>query len=335
MEIKKRLYLLIAAIAIVFLVGSIGYYLLFQGTYRYIDCIYMTVISLTSVGYGEVIEITGNVPAQIFTMILITFGMSIILYGLSSMTALLIEGELTGILRKNKMNKMVQKLKGHYIVCGGDETGRHLLLELVASRKQVVLIEADPTRIESTQSQVSDLLYIQGDPTDDEHLIAAGIERAAGILAAMPSDKDNLYIAMSARMLSKPIRIVSRLADPRLEAKLVKAGADRVVSPNAIGALRMASEMIRPAVVNFLDTMLRSDQGDLRISELQVSAGSALENRDITATGLKDTYSLLVLGTRDSSGAVTFNPPPETILRQGMTLIVMGKTDDIAAVSEG
>ena len=173
MEIKKRLYLLIAAISFVLLVGSVGYYLLFNGEYLFIDCIYMTVISITSVGYGEVIEITGNVPAQIFTMILITFGMSIILYGLSSMTALLIEGELTGILRKNKMNKMVQRLKGHYIVCGGDETGRHLLLELVASRKRTVLIEVDQTNIESTQAQVKDLIYIEGDPTDDEHLIAA------------------------------------------------------------------------------------------------------------------------------------------------------------------
>jgi voltage-gated potassium channel len=328
MEIKKRLYILFFTVFLVFLAGSVGYYFLFNGEYKFIDCVYMTVISLTSVGYGEVIQVTGNTQAQIFTMILIVLGMGVILYGISTTTAFLVEGGLSGILRKNKMEKQIQKLKKHYIVCGGGETGRPLLAELAKTREQTVLIEEDLQTIEHCKENTSDLLYIQGDATDDNNLVKAGIEHAAGVIISLPSDKDTLYVTMTARMLNKNIRIVSRMSDQKHEAKLKKAGADSVVSPNSIGALRMASEMIRPTAVGFLDTMLRSQKGDIRIHDLPISELSKFNGKKIMDAGM-DEFRLLILGLRYTNGEMEFNPSPNIILKPGMTLIVMGEITKI------
>lgn len=329
MEIKKRLILLFVTVFLVFLAGSVGYYILYGGHYPFIDCIYMTVISLTSVGYGEIIPVTGNIPAQIFTMVLITLGMGIILYGISTTTAFLVEGGLSGILRKNKMEKQIQKFRKHYIVCGGGETGRPLLSELAKTQEQIVLIEENFATIEHCKENAPDLLFIQGDATDDNNLIRAGIEHAAGVIISLPSDKDTLYITMTARMLNKSIRIVSRISDRKHEAKLKKAGADSVVSPNTIGALRMASEMIRPTAVGFLDTMLRSNKGDIRIHDLPISERSKFNGKKIMEAGM-DEFGLLVLGLKHTNGEMEFNPSPDQKLETGMTLIVMGEIANIA-----
>lgn len=329
MSIKKRLYLILFSISLVVLAGSTGYYILFGGEPKFMDCVYMTVISLTTVGFGEVIEVTGNVPAEIFTMLLIVFGMGIILYGISTVTALIIEGELSGILRKKKMLKRISKMKNHYIVCGGGETGRPVIEELAKNKEPFVLIEQDEENIQRCKS-VADLLYIEGDATDDENLVAAGIENAAGIIITLPSDKDTLYVTMTARMLNKKVRIVSRMINQKLEPKLKMAGANSVVSPNTIGALRMASEMIRPTVVDFLDRMLRSKQGNLRIHQIAVLENSNIAGKNLHGSGLKAKFNLLILAVRHDNGTIEFNPPASQVLTAGMTLITMGDVDNIA-----
>ena len=329
MSIRKRLYLILFSISLVVLAGSTGYYILFGGEPKFMDCVYMTVISLTTVGFGEVIEVTGNVPAEIFTMLLIIFGMGIILYGISTVTALIIEGELSGILRKKKMFKRISKMKNHYIVCGGGETGRPILEELAKNKEPFVLIEQDQENIQRCKS-VTDLLFVEGDATDDENLVAAGIENAAGIIITLPSDKDTLYVTMTARMLNKKVRIVSRMINQKLLPKLKMAGANSVVSPNTIGALRMASEMIRPTVVDFLDRMLRSKQGNLRIHQIIVSENSSFAEKNIHESGLKAKFNLLILAVRLDNGEIEFNPPASQVLTSGMTLITMGDVDDIA-----
>lgn len=330
MGIKRRLYYILAAIFLVVIFGSTGFYFLFGLKPKFMDCLYMTVISITSVGYGEVLDITGNVPAQLFTMLLITFGMGIILYGISTFTALIVEGELSGILRRNKMEKQIKKLNDHYIICGGGETGHHALDEIVKNKEAVVLIEHDEDNIERCRSTLEDLLYVKGDATEDQNLLTAGIERAAGIIICLPSDKDTLFVTMSARMLNRKIRIISRMVDQSQEAKLKTAGASGIVSPNFIGGLRMASEMLRPTVVDFLDSMLRSSQGQLRIHQLVITSTSSLGGKSIIESGLKDKFNLLVLGAKLPAQEIEFNPPPNTILNQGMTLIVMGDVNNIA-----
>jgi len=334
MSIKKRLYFILAAILFVTIIGSTGYYVIFGGKHQFLDCLYMTVISITSVGYGEVLDITGNASAQIFTMILITFGMGIILYGFSTFAALMVEGELSGILRKKKMDKKIKKLNNHYIVCGGGETGRHVLEELIKNKEPVVLIEQDEDNIERTRTINENLLYIKGDATDDQNLIVAGIERAAGIIISLPSDKDNLYVTMTARMINRKIRIISRMVDPRLELKLRTVGANNVVSPNYIGGLRMVSEMLRPTVVDFLDSMLRSSQGHLRIHQLVITGHSSVSGKSIAESGLQKKFGLLVLGSKLPAQEIEFNPPATKILKPGMTLIVMGDVDDITTAKK-
>jgi voltage-gated potassium channel len=261
-------------------------------------------------------------------MLLITFGMGVILYGISSLTALFLEGELSGFLRKKRMAKHIDKLNDHYIVCGGGETGSGVITELCQNNETAVLIETDAERIERCKA-ICELLFIQADATEDEILIAAGIERAAGIVISLPSDKDTLYVTMTARMLNPGLRIISRMSNPQLQPKLIKAGADAVVCPNAIGALRMASEMIRPTAVDFLDHMLRSGKGNLRIHELTVSQNSKFNQKEIRECGLIDRYGLLVLGAKDNADEIEFNPPPNRLLTAGTTLIVMGAVEEI------
>jgi voltage-gated potassium channel len=329
MDIKKRLYYILLAIFIVVLVGSTGYYTIFGGKPKYMDCLYMTVISLTSVGYGEILEVTGNVPAQIFTMLIITVGMGIILYGISTLTAIIIEGELTGILRKNKMEKLIKKLSNHYIVCGGGETGRHVISELIKNKEKVVLIEHLEDNIEKSK-QIEGVLYIRGDATDDHNLILAGIDKASGIVICLPSDKDTLYVTMTARMMNGNIRIISRMVDQSLQPKLKKAGADGTVSPNYIGGLRMASEMLRPTVVDFLDSMLRSSQGNIRIGQLDVKKNSQAIGKKICSLELMEKFNLVVLGSRYQDREIQFNPPPSSVITENLAIIVMGDVEDIA-----
>jgi len=333
MDIKKRLYYILLVIFLVVLAGSSGYYILFGGKPKYMDCLYMTVISLTSVGYGEILEVTGNVPAQIFTMLLITVGMGIILYGISTLTAIIIEGELTGILRKNKMEKLIKKLSNHYIVCGGGETGRHVVSELIKNKEKVVLIEHLEDNIEKC-GHIEGLLYIKGDATDDHNLITAGIDKAAGIVICLPSDKDTLYVTMTARMLNGNIRIISRMVDQALQPKLKKAGADSTVSPNYIGGLRMASEMLRPTVVDFLDSMLRSSQGHIRIGQFDIKKNSRTIGKKISDLELTDKFNLVVLGSKYQDGEIHFNPPPSTVINEDLTIIIMGDVENIARAKE-
>lgn len=333
MDIKKRLYYILLTVFIVVLAGSSGYYLLFGGKPKYMDCLYMTVISLTSVGYGEILEITGNVPAQIFTMLLITVGMGIILYGISTLTAIIIEGELTGILRKNKMEKQIKKLSNHYIVCGGGETGRHVVSELMKNKEKVVLIEHLEDNIEKCMN-IEGLLHIKGDATDDHNLITAGIDRAAGIVICLPSDKDTLYVTMTARMMNSKMRIISRMVDQALQPKLKKAGADSTVSPNFIGGLRMASEMLRPTVVDFLDSMLRSSQGHIRIGQLNIKKNSRAIGKKICDLELTDKFDLVVLGSKDQGREIHFNPPPSLVITEDLAIIIMGDVENIARAKE-
>ena len=325
--IQKRLTTFLLVILLVIATGTSGYYLIFRGHERFIDCLYMTVISITSVGYREVLDVSSSIVAQMFTMGLITVGMGFILYAISSITALLIEGELSGVRRRSRMNKKIDRLTGHIILVGGAEMGRALAEELIICGEEVVIIEQE-RESEEKDRQACPLLHIVGDPTDDTNLEKAGILRAKGVVIALPQDRDSLYVTMTARMMNKSLRIVAQVNDPKIEPKLRMAGADSIVSPNTIGALRMASEMIRPAAVDFLDQMLRSEKGPLRIHELPIGKGSSLAGKRISETDLQAKHDLLILGLKDKE-SIIFNPKTETRLETGMILVVMGNIEEI------
>ena len=198
--------------------------------------------------------------------------------------------------------------------------------------EQVVLIEQDEQRINLCE-ELGDILYVRGDSTEDDNLIAAGIKKAAGIIITLPHDKDNVYTTMAARMLNPNIRIISRMVDTKMEPKLRNAGADGVVSPNFIGGLRMASEMIRPAAVHFLDKMLRSKEGNMRIHQITISSDSDFVGKTIKTARLKDKYNIMVLACQEQAKKdFLINPPSSTSLNAGTTLMVLGDVKTIKEV---
>lgn len=288
----------------------------------------MTVITVSTVGYEEVIDLTGNPAGRIFVIALIFAGMGIILYFVSNVTAFLIDGSLKEIFRRKRMRKMIDEMSGHYIVCGAGTMGSHVAQELVRTGNQAVVIDTEAEHLDRLRQENEDVGLVEGDATENEVLEHAGIARARGLIAATNSDKDNLVITLTARQMRAELRIVSRCSQVAHRDKFLRSGADSVVPMNYIGGMRMASEMIRPDVVSFLDLMLRDKDGKLRIEEVSVPGGSPLEGSPIEAVKAR----ALVLAVLTSGGEYVFNPPETFTLGGGQTIILMGTSEDRKSV---
>jgi voltage-gated potassium channel len=319
-----------AGLVVVLGAGSGGYYLLGDGRWSMIDCLYMTVITLTTVGYNESLPGFHEVPyTREYTILLITTGIGTFLYFASNLTANIIEGDLRGALRKTRMRKQITKLRQHVIVCGAGTTGKHVMKELIVAQVPTVAIDLDVERLESLEAEFKhrDFRYIVGDATDDATLQEAGLENARGLCAALANDKDNLYLVVTTRQVNSTARIVARGSALAVLDKLKRAGADAVVSPNYIGGLRMVSELIRPQVVAFLDEMLRSE--DLvRIDEVEIVEGSAIAGKKLRDAGIAEDREVQVLAVKEAAG-YEFSPSSDFSLQAGMILVVLGPMDRI------
>jgi voltage-gated potassium channel len=315
----------------IYTVGTLGYYFLGHGKWRLADCAYMTVISLTTVGYGEILaDLDKMAYARLFTAFLLVGGAGIAVYFLSVLTTYLVEGEFLERRRSKKMRKIVDNLSGHIIVCGGGGTGRHVVEELMATRWSFVLVDTDAEKLERFQEEHDNQLpVIQGDATDDHVLLDAGIKRAHGIVASLPDDKGNLYVVVTARGLNPKLRIVSKAVEADATRKITAAGADAVISVNAIGGLRMASEMIRPQVVTFLDKMMRDKDKKLRFEEVTIPERSPLVDKKLAQTDIRRERNLLIVAARGAEGTYVYSPGPDFVLQAGMTLILLGETDSV------
>ena len=314
----------------VLVVGSTGYWLLDVGDkagHRLLDAIYMTVITLTTVGYQEIIPLDAKPWGRVFTMVLLVFGFTILAYFASTLTAFLVEGQIGHVFRRQRMRKAIEELREHYIVCGDRTVAAHVIDELRRTQRPVVAV-VPPGSAQPPVATEGVLLYVEGDPADEEVLREAGIMRAAGVFAALESDRENVLVTLTARQTNPILRIVAMLIDPRNEAKLRRAGADSVVSPPRIGGLRMASEMVRPTVATFLDSMLRDQTRNLRIEEISVGAGSPAIGQKVGALRLNERPGLLLLALVESGGRTThFKPDEKLVVEQGTILIVMGGPD--------
>lgn len=326
-DLRQRLSVAALALIGVICLGVAGYTFLSPDA-PLLDRVYMTVVTLTTVGYGEVIP-TDTPALRIFTIFLMLFGMGILLFAVTTLTATLVELDLADIFRRRRMEKRIAGLQHHFIVCGAGDTGMHIIDELRATHTPYVVVEADPQRCDVLTAQDPDLLVLVGDATDDVHLETAGIRRARGIAAVLPNDKDNLYLTLTARGLNERLRIVARGVSDLIVAKLHKAGANAVVSPTAIGGLRIASELLRPHTVSFLDQMLRDSQASHRFGELPVAPGSAWAGKRVRDLALTE-KRLLVVAVREPTGVFSYVPPAEHVLAPGSTLIVLGRTDTVA-----
>jgi voltage-gated potassium channel len=328
---QKKIIKILFVILIIFILSITGYMIIER--WSVLDALYMTVITLTTVGFMEVQPLS---PAgRVYTIFILITGFSVILYGLGNITAFFIEGELMGILRRKKMEKKISKLDQHYIICGSGDMGKHVINEFIKTKTPFVVIERAEDEIETLQEKYGEILFIIGDASSDSVLLQAGIKAAKGLITTFSSDKSNLFVVLTARSLNGDLRIVARSLEEESEHKLRTAGADAVVSANMIGGMRIASEMLRPNVVSFLDIMLRSKNDTLRVEEAVISKNSKIEGKTIKDANIFGDIGLIIIAVKDSAaGEYTYNPKSNTILKENDVLIVLGMLEQISKLKK-
>jgi len=327
----RRLAFAVIVLMTLVALGSSGFYFLGKGRWEFAECVYMTVITLSTVGFGELSQMHEVPGARALTMVLIVSGVGALAYVQGNLTALLVEGVIGQAWRRNRMRKAINQLERHVVVAGAGSTGRHVIEELVATGTPFIVIDRDLAHLERLSTDLTNgkMLFINGDATDDQMLLDAGVERARGVVAALTHDKDNLFVTLTARSLNATARIVSKIVEDHAGAKMLKAGATAVVNPAMIGGRRMASELVRPEVNEFLDQMLRDKTKNLRIEEASVPDRSSFIGSTLKDCPIRRETKLLVIAVRDADRQFVYNPDPDYVLASGTTLIVMGDTDSV------
>ena len=308
-----------------FVVGTAALWLLGGGRWSLLDCAYFVTITLTTVGYGETLPVREDPWAQIVVMVLMIGGIGVVLYFVSALTAFIVEGELQDLLRRRRMDGKIRQLKDHLILCGVGRMGRATADEFLAAEKRFVVLDRDPSALARLEhDHPGQVLYIEGDAVEDDALLAAGIERAAGLITSLSSDQDNVYVTISAKELNPSLRVVAKAIEPTAERKLRRAGADHVVLVNTIGGIRMASEILRPEVTRFLDHILRDSERTLRVEEIFVGEASPFMGKRLAESDIRSHAEVLVIAVRDVEGAYHYNPGAAYPIGAGETLIVIG-----------
>ena len=322
MNYQRKIVIALMLLIGLLVTGTVGYLLLEknnpEGEWRFLDAIYMTVITLTTVGY----ENMGMSDAgRVFTLFLLIGGFGVFTYSVTIATAFLIEGQLQSFFRQQKMIRTVDKLSNHYIICGLGDTGVHVLDEMLKAGVDFVGIEFEEERLIHL-SDTRNFLYLHGDATDDELLIRAGIERARGLVTCLSRDQDNLFVVISARKINPRLRIASKAVEDNSPGKLITAGADEVVLPDHIGGLRLASGILQPQLVGFLENITQ-DRDGARFTESIIREGSPLDGILLKAASIKEQTGLVVIAIHDSDGTFLYNPPEDKRIGVGDALLVI------------
>ncbi len=309
--------------------GTLGFHTLGGPKWTWLDSLYMTMTTVSTVGYGEIHDLSTNPHARIFAIILILLSFAVVAILAASLTAAILEGRLSHSLRRRRNMKALANLEGHQIICGLGETGISAARELRATGRSFVAIDPDASKMEHALRQVGEFPHVVGDPTFDEVLEEAGIRRAAGLLVASNDDRVNVFIVITARGLRPDMRIVARAVDPQTSGKLRRAGATAVVAPNALGGLRLASEMIRPRTTTFLDRMLYHSSGDTRMDEAVIPPKSSWDGKPLAQANIHEATGVVPVAIHLGEDQFLFNPPPHHILRIGQALIAVGSSAEI------
>lgn len=324
----KKLYYAIGMVILVLVIGVCGYY--FIEDYGFLDAVFMTVITVATVGYREVKELDD--AGKIFTSILIIFSIGTFAYAVSVITRYIIEGEFQTYFRHYQVNKEIQKLKNHIIVCGYGRNGKQACDQLRSEGVRFVAIESNPQIIAAMQEE-QDLLFIEGDATKDEVLIEAGLESAKALITALPSDAANVFVVLTARDKSPKLKIISRASDDASEHKLKRAGADNVIMPDKIGGTHMAALITKPDVLEFIDHITGTI--NIRLEEILFkSLPDSMQNKSIRELEIRNKTGANIIGFKSASGDYIINPSPDTVMMQDAKLFVLGTQEQVSKFKE-
>lgn len=318
----RRIRLALLALLAVLVVGTAGY--VFLG-FTLLDALYQTVTTVTTVGFREVRPL--GVLGQLFTIALILVGVGTALYAFSVLLEALIEGHLREHLERRRMDRSIDSMTGHTIVCGWGRVGAASVGYLGTLGEQVVVVDRDPTRLEGAPHAT-----VVGDVTDDQVLMAAGITRARALIAALDTDADNVYVTLSSRALRPDLVIIARARNESSKSKLLRAGADRVTNPQLIGGRRMAAFALQPHVAEFLDVVMHDETLDYRVEQFEVAEDSPLLDRTLHDADIRRTTGALLLAVRRPSGLFLANPAPDTPIEAHAVLIALGTADQLDGV---
>ena len=319
----RRLMLVGGALAAVLLVGMAGYVLI--DGYPVFDAFYMALTTIATVGYGEIRPLSR--AGRVFNSFVILFGVSIMLLAIGAMTQIVIELELKEIFGKRRVRRMIDRLENHYIVCGFGRVGRGAANELKRSGAPFVVVDRDEGKVESAVR--SGMLALVADSTRDETLKEAGIERARGVVAALATDADNLFLVLSAKTLNPMVNVSARAGEEEAEQKLRRVGADVVFTPYNITGYRLAQSLLRPQVSEFLDFTTQNMGLNVSIEQVAVGEHSEVAGRSLAQMQVRRDFGIIVLAIRRAAGAMQFNPPADAVISGGDCLIVMGEPGNL------
>ena len=324
LKLKLSLFFLILTIAF----GTSGYVII-EGMTPF-EAFYMTVITISSVGFSEIKPLSDI--GRWITIVIIVLGISLLTYTLGQVARIFVEGELRRVLGRRKLEKQIAELKDHYIICGYGRIGQIIVRELQNAKIPLVVIEQDQASIETLEA--GHILYLNMDATSDDALTAAGLDTARGLVTAVSSDADNVFIALSAKGMRPDIFILARASDVKNESKLLRAGASRVVCPYQMGGRRMAEILHKPTVVDFLDqTMMHSELG-LQMEEAVIAENSPITGKTVVSSNLRQEFGVIIVAIKRRSGEMVFNPGPGEMFNAGDVIVVIGKKGELRRMSK-
>lgn len=323
---RRVLLSALAALGGLTAIGTAGYVLI--AGMPVLDALYMTVITMSTVGYREVHEL--DAAGRIFTMALILGSIGIVFYSVTRLAREAIEGEFQRAFGRRRVERQIAQMSHHFVVCGFGRMGRIVCKELAAKPVPFVVIEQDPAALRLLEEE--QFPFVEGDATEESFLIQAGIERARGLVAALSTDSDNVYVVLTGRELNPNLLIVARAEDERSERKLMHAGATRVVSPYVIGGHRMAHALLRPAVLDVIDLATHYRSIELQIEEVAVAPGSFADGVTLQESGIRDTVGVILIALKKPDGQMLVNPLPTARIQAGDRLVLMGQTASLRAL---
>lgn len=320
----------IAATGLVFLIvaGTIGYNLT-EG-WAPLDSFYATIVTISTVGYGDFMPRT--LQGRLFTIILILFGVGTMFYTVGLLAQNMVEGRLRVVLGRGRLEKMIEKMSNHYIICGCGRIGHLIGKELQTEKVPFVVIDSNTEVIERIAEE--GFVYCKGDATHDKCLVEAGVKRAKGIVCVLPSDAENLYVILTAKELNPDIWILSRSEDEVSEHRLLRAGANRVMSPYTFGGMRMSMAILRPAMLDFIEITTSRASLELRMEEMTVCDGSPIIGKTLEESEIRLQYGLIIVAVKKESGRMIFNPLATYRIERGDKLIAMGEDENVARLSQ-